>query len=141
MPNPSPPALWRQWARDIATQRRSGQPLSSKQRRHLGQLRKAWQSGLFTPNQVAFLKARGITKRPTKGRTPNLKNWWKNYHAVAAYKAKYGRLPPTKGHPLGIWLNNQRAKARRGELNPRQLAALCAIGANPNQPLPRRPRK
>lgn len=69
---------------------------------------------------------------------PNYQKWWKNYYALADFKAQHGHFPPTKGHPLGIWLNNQRAKALKGLLNPEQLAALCAIDADPDQPLPRR---
>ena len=70
----------------------------------------------------------------------NLETWWETYHEVKAYQAKHNHFPPTKGNKLGIWLNNQRAKARRG-LSPKQLEALCAIGADPDQPLPRHPRQ
>ena len=91
--------------------------------------RTSYKKGKLSPECASKLEGIGFN-RDLKNKS-DVAKWEKKYDELVAYREKNGNCNvPQKQGALGIWVNNQRAKYKKGKLSPESTAQLDAIGFN-----------
>ena len=82
--------------------------------------------GTLSGGQIALLTALGVVWDPHDAA------WEQRYQELVAFKAREGHCNVPAGYPanrqLGMWLNNQRARKKKGTLSAERIALLTDLG-------------